>query len=92
VGTPPLLWGFCQVGSALRSFFVVVEFLEELVVVVPPERCRGERCGVWGWQSPRERFEFFLLERFLFVFRERFFLRGQTAIRKRSIQGSAPAL
>ena len=37
-------------GSALRSFFVVLEF-EELVVSVPPNACRGERCGVWGAHS-----------------------------------------
>jgi hypothetical protein len=72
------------VGSALRSFLVVVEF-EELVVVVSPERL-PRRAGR-GLGAQRRGFAVFLLERFLFVFRERFFLLGQTAIRKRTPQG-----
>jgi hypothetical protein len=71
------------VGSALRSFLVVVEF-EELVVVVSPERL-PRRAGR-GLGAQRRGFAVFLLERFLFVFRERFFLLGQTAIRKRTPQ------
>ena len=39
----------------------------------PPNACRGERCGVWGASPPATGFWLLLLERFLFVFRERFF-------------------
>jgi hypothetical protein len=70
MGTSPLLWGSCQVGCALRSFLVVVEF-EELVVVVSPER--RPRRAVRGLGAQRRGFAVFLLERFLFIFRERFF-------------------
>ena len=46
--------------------------------------CRGERCGVWGRRAPSNGCGLFLLERFLFVFREELFLLGQSAIRKRT--------
>jgi hypothetical protein len=63
-------------SSGLRAkifFFVVVEF-EELVGVVPPERLPRRAVRGLGAQSPQRRgFDFFLLERFLFVFREHFF-------------------
>ena len=51
MGTSPLLWGSCQVGSALRFFFVVVS-LRSWLWSFPPNACRGERCGGWGRRAP----------------------------------------
>jgi hypothetical protein len=74
MGTSPLLWGSCQVGSALRSFFRCGG------VFGGGGCCRSPRtpaaasgAGSGGAEPPATRFEFFLLERFLFVFGEHFF-------------------
>jgi hypothetical protein len=50
----------------------VVEF-GELIYLFPSNACRGERCAVLGAQSPIDvNWVFFLLERFLFIFRGEF--------------------
>jgi hypothetical protein len=51
----------------------VVEF-GELICLFPPNACRGERCGVLGAPSLQSNVNwvFFLLERFLFIFRGEF--------------------
>jgi hypothetical protein len=60
-----LCYGFCQVGSALRSFFVVVKF-DRLVCCSPRMPAVASGAGSGGAESPSTGFVF-LLERFLFV-------------------------
>ena len=59
-------------GSAL-VVFVVSWSVRSWLLSFPPNACRGERCGVWRSIAPSDWYWLFLLERFLFVFRERFF-------------------
>ena len=65
--------GILSSGFRAKLFLSLWWSLRSWLLSFPPNACRGERWGVWGRIAPRERVGFFLLERFLFVFRERFF-------------------
>ena len=54
----PLLWGSCQVSSALRSFFVVVEF-KELLLSSPRTPAAASGAGSGGAEPPRTGLCFF---------------------------------
>jgi hypothetical protein len=62
--------GILSSGLRAKIFLRCGGVLRKLVVAVPPNACRGERCGVWGRRAPGDGFKCFLLERFLFSFRE----------------------
>ena len=78
--------GILSSGFRAKSFFVVVEF-KELVVVVPPNACRGERCGVWGRIAPSDCGLVVSSGAFPLRLPGAFFLLGQSAIRKRTNKG-----
>ena len=84
--------GILSSGLRAKIFFSLWWSLRNWLLLLPPNACRGERCGVWGRRAPQGLGLCFVLERFLFVFGERFCLLGQSAIRKRTNKGSAPAL
>jgi hypothetical protein len=66
---------------------------EELIVIVPPERLPRRAVRGLGAQSPqREGLSFFFWSVSSSASGSTCFLLGQTAIRKRTIKGSAPAL
>jgi hypothetical protein len=76
-----------------KIFFTLWWSLASWLLSLALKGRRGEGNEVVGGASPRSTgFVFFPAERFLFVFRERFFLLGQSAIRKRAHKGLTPAL
>ena len=82
--------GILSSGFRAKSFFVVVEF-KEVVVVVPRTPAAASDAGSGGASPPATAFWLFLVERFLFVFRESFFSSGNLLSASAPTKGLAPA-
>jgi hypothetical protein len=65
--------GILSSGCRAKLFLSLWWSLRSWLLSFPPNACRGPAVqGLGGAEPPKERFWLFLLERFLFVFRERF--------------------